>query len=175
MKNRDLLRIQTGTSTMDYKIRKIEDSEYGVLEDFLYEAIFIPPGMQAPPREIINSPELQVYITDFGKKMGDTAIVAEADGKSIIGAVWARIMEDYGHIDDETPSLAISIYKEYRNHGIGRALMEKILEALKIQGFRQVSLSVQKANYAVKLYSDIGFEIIAENDEEYIMKCELSG
>lgn len=58
MKNRDLLRIQTGTSTMDYKIRKIEDSEYGVLEDFLYEAIFIPPGMQAPPREIINSPEL---------------------------------------------------------------------------------------------------------------------
>ena len=84
-------------------------------------------------------------------------------------------MEDYGHIDDETPSLAISIYKEYRNHGIGRALMEKILEALKIQGFRQVSLSVQKANYAVKLYSDIGFEIIAENDEEYIMKCELSG
>ena len=160
---------------MDYKIRKIEDSEYGVLEDFLYEAIFIPPGMQAPPREIINSPELQVYITDFGKKMGDTAIVAEADGGSIIGAVWARIMEDYGHIDDETPSLAISIYKEYRNHGIGRALMEKILEALKIQGFRQVSLSVQKANYAVKLYSDIGFEIIAENDEEYIMKCELSG
>lgn len=160
---------------MDYKIRKIEDSEYGVLEDFLYEAIFIPPGMQAPPREIINSPELQVYITDFGKKMGDTAIVAEIDGKSIIGAVWARIMEDYGHIDDETPSLAISIYKEYRNHGIGRALMEKILEALKIQGFRQVSLSVQKANYAVKLYSDIGFEIIAENDEEYIMKCELSG
>ena len=84
-------------------------------------------------------------------------------------------MEDYGHIDDETPSLAISIYKEYRNHGIGRALMEKILEALKIQVFRQVSLSVQKANYAVKLYSDIGFEIIAENDEEYIMKCELSG
>lgn len=107
--------------------------------------------------------------------MGDTAIVAETDGKSIIGAVWARIMEDYGHIDDETPSLAISIYKEYRNHGIGRALMEKILEALKLQGFRQVSLSVQKANYAVKLYSDIGFEIIAENDEEYIMKCELSG
>lgn len=159
---------------MDYKIRKIEDSEYGVLEDFLYEAIFIPPGMQAPPREILNSPELQAYITDFGKKMGDTAIVAETDGKSIVGAVWARIMEDYGHIDDETPSLAISIYKEYRNHGIGRALMEKILEVLKIQGFRQVSLSVQKANYAVKLYSDIGFEIIAENDEEYIMKCELS-
>lgn len=73
----------------------------------------------------------------------------------------------------ETPSLAISIYKEYRNQGIGRALMEKVLETLKNQGFRQVSLSVQKANYAVKLYKNVGFEIISENDEEYIMKCKL--
>lgn len=129
--------------------------------------------MQAPPREIINRPELQVYIAGFGKKKGDTAIVAEADDDRIVGAVWVRIMEDYGHIDDAIPSLAISIYKEYRNHGIGRALMKKILEALKIQGFRQVSLSVQKVNYAVKLYKNVGFEIIAENDEEYIMKCEL--
>ena len=160
---------------MDYKIREIKVSEYGVLKDFLYEAIFIPPGVQAPPREIINRPELQVYIADFGKREEDTAIVAETADNRIVGAVWARIMEDYGHIDGETPSLAISIYKEYRNHGIGRALMGKILEALKIQGFRQVSLSVQKANYAVKLYKNVGFEIIAENDEEYIMKCELVG
>lgn len=130
--------------------------------------------MQAPPREIINRPELQVYIAGFGKKKGDTAIVAEADDDRIVGAVWVRIMEDYGHIDDAIPSLAISIYKEYRNHGIGRALMKKILEALKIQGFRQVSLSVQKVNYAVKLYKNVGFEIMAENDEEYIMKCELA-
>lgn len=158
---------------MDYNIRKIKNSEYGVLKDFLYEAIFIPPGMQAPSREIINRPELQVYIAGFGKKKGDTAIVAEADDNRIVGAVWARIMNDYGHMGRETPSLAISIYKEHRNHGIGRALMEKILEALKIQGFRQVSLSVQKANYAVKLYKSVGFEIIAKNDEEYIMKCEL--
>lgn len=27
---------------MDYKIRKIKESEYSVLGDFLYEAIFIP-------------------------------------------------------------------------------------------------------------------------------------
>jgi len=39
--------------------------------------------------------------------------VAEVDGK-IVGAVWVRIMNDYGHIDNETPSLAISLYKEYR-------------------------------------------------------------
>ena len=31
---------------MDYKIRKIKESEYSVLGDFLYEAIFIPEGVK---------------------------------------------------------------------------------------------------------------------------------
>lgn len=55
---------------MNYTIRKIRESEYNVLADFLYEAIFIPEGIEAPPREIINQPELQVYMTDFGKRRG---------------------------------------------------------------------------------------------------------
>ena len=75
---------------MDYIIRDIRKAEYGVLEDFLYEAIFIPEGVAAPSREIINKPELQVYIADFGKKKGDIGLVAEADNK-IIGAVWVRV------------------------------------------------------------------------------------
>lgn len=52
---------------MNYKIREIRESEYPILADFLYEAIFIPEGMEKPPKSIIEQPELQVYITDFGK------------------------------------------------------------------------------------------------------------
>lgn len=157
---------------MDYRIREIKSDEYGILKDFLYEAIFVPEGEQAPPREIINQPELQVYLTDFGKKKDDIGYIAEVDGK-IAGAVWVRIMDDYGHIDDETPSFAISLYKNYRNYGIGTALMKKMLAALKEKGYRQASLSVQKTNYAVKMYKNVGFEIVNENEEEYIMKCDL--
>ena len=65
-------------------------------------------------------------------------------------------MNDYGHIDDETPSLAISLYKEYRGQGIGTILMKKMLELLREQGYRQVSLAVQKANYAVRMYEMSG-------------------
>ena len=32
-------------------------------------------------------------------------------------------MNDYGHVDDDTPSFAISLYKEYRRNGIGTQLM----------------------------------------------------
>ena len=156
---------------MNYTIRKLKSNEYSILNDFLYEAIFIPEGVEAPPREIVYQPELQVYIKNFGRK-DDFALVAEADNK-IVGAVWVRIMDDYGHVDDNTPSFAISLYKEYRNHGIGTAMMKEMLAVLKNAGYKQTSLAVQKANYAVKMYKNVGFEIIDENDEEYIMLCRL--
>lgn len=157
---------------MDYRIREMRKTEYPLLEDFLYEAIFIPEGVPAPPRSILNVPELQVYISNFGEREHDRAFAAEADGR-VIGAVWVRIMEDYGHIDDNTPSFAISLYKEYRGMGIGTEMMRKMLAVLKDSGFRQASLSVQKANYAVKMYRKTGFEVFAQNGEEYIMVNRL--
>lgn len=158
---------------MNYTIRKITDTEYPLLDNFLYEAIFIPQGAEPPPRSIINNAELQVYVKDFGKSSHDRCLVAETDGK-IVGAVWVRIMNDYGHIDDETPSFAISLYKEYRGRGIGTELMIKMLDILRENGYEKASLAVQKANYAVKLYKKIGFEVVGENDEEYIMVCNLT-
>lgn len=157
---------------MNYIIRNLDKTEYDVLDTFLYEAIFIPEGVAPPPKEIIKQADLQVYVADFGEKAGDTALVAESDGQ-IVGAVWARIMNDYGHIDDETPSLAISLYENYRNNGIGTALMKQMLEALGEKGYKQASLAVQKANYAVRMYKKVGFETVDENETEYIMKCEL--
>lgn len=156
---------------MDYKIREIKKSEHSVLSDFLYEAIFIPKGMEKPPKSIIEQPELQVYIADFGKA-DDWCLAAEVKEK-IVGAVWVRIMNDYGHIDDETPSLAISLYEEYRHLGLGTALMREMLQFLKDKGYQQTSLSVQKANYAVNMYQKTGFEVVKENEEEYIMVCQL--
>lgn len=156
---------------MDYQIRPIQPDEYGVLEDFLYEAIFIPEGVEPPPREIIAQPELQVYLEGFGTRRGDHGLVAEVGGR-IVGAVWVRIMDDYGHIDDETPSLAISLYPAFRNHGIGTALMQAMLRLLAQEGFPRVSLAVQKANYAVRMYRKVGFETVGENEEEYIMLAQ---
>ena len=158
---------------MNYLIRQIKDNEYKLLDDFLYEAIFIPEGVQPPPKSIINQPELQMYVMDFGKYKDDICLVAEVNEK-IAGAVWVREMNDYGHIEDGVPSFAISLYKEYRGHGIGTALMKEMLKELKQRGHKKASLSVQKVNYAVKMYKKVGFEIVGENEEEYIMVCVLN-
>ena len=42
---------------VSYRIRKLHQEEIKILDDFLYEAIFIPEGTKAPPKEIIKEPE----------------------------------------------------------------------------------------------------------------------
>ena len=153
-------------------IRKLRESEVSLLKDFLYEAIFIPQDVEPPARDIIEQPELRVYTDNFGTRKGDNCLVADLNGK-VVGAVWTRIMNDDGHVDDDTPSFAISLYEEYRGRGIGSQLMVKMLELLKRQGYGKASLAVQKANYAVKMYKNVGFKTVDENAEEYIMMCEL--
>ncbi len=157
---------------MNYKIREIKKTEISLLDDFLYKAIFIPEDVTPPSKDIIEDEELQIYVKDFGKYKDDICFVAEVEGR-VVGAVWLRIIDDYGHIDDDTPSLSISVYKEYRNLGIGKALIKNILEELKKRGYKKTSLSVQKANYAYEIYKKAGYYVHEEREEDYIMVYDL--
>lgn len=153
---------------MKYIIREMKSSEYLLLEDFLYEAIFQRDETNLFPRSIIEKPEIQIYIDNFGSAKDDYCMCTEIDGK-IVGAAWVRNIKGYGSIDENTPEFAISIYKEYRGCGIGTEMMKKMLTYLKHAGYSKTSLAVQKDNYALKMYLKIGFEIFDENEEEYIM------
>ena len=157
---------------METVIRPLHRAEYPVLAEFLYHAIFIPEGIDPPPRSIIQAPELQVYLEHFGRP-DDHAFAAESAGR-IVGAVWVRIMQDYGNIDAETPSFAVSLLPEYRGRGIGTAMMACMLRHLRAAGYRRASLAVQKENYAVRMYRALGFRTVRETDEEYIMVIDLA-
>ena len=155
-----------------WTIRPLKKDETPLLKDYLYLAIFVPPGIEPPPRAILEKPELRVYTDDFGNRPADHCLVAETDGH-VTGAVWARIMDDYGHIDDETPSLAISVDRDHRGMGIGSGLLTEMLDLLRRLGYRRASLAVQKANPAVRLYKRLGFRAAMETSEEYIMVRDL--
>ena len=157
---------------MEFSIRDLRPDEYQLLDDFLYEAIFIPEGEELPPRSVTELPELRMYVDGFGSQKRDYALAAEFDGR-IAGAVWTRIIPDYGHIDDDTPSFAISLYPEFRGIGAGTALMRAMLERLRAEGWRHASLSVQKANYAARMYFALGFRVYRDNPDEYVMIIDL--
>jgi ribosomal protein S18 acetylase RimI-like enzyme/general stress protein 26 len=159
------------------KIRPIEAAELPLLEDFLYLAVFVPEGAEMPPRDVIFNPPVYVYIEDYGKK-DDFCLVAEENGK-IIGAAWSRILPQdgkrgYGNIDPHTPELAISVLPDYRGKGVGTALLTALFDTLAEHHYSRLSLSVQKENPAFRLYRRVGFEIVRDNGEDYIMVKKLA-
>lgn len=153
-------------------IRVIHEDEYPLLADFTYAAIFLPEGVAPPPRSILDVPELCAYYEDFGQE-GDLGVVAEADGR-IIGAAWLRIAGSFGSIDEGVPELAISVQPEHRGQRIGTRLLDRLLDLAGERGVTRVTLSVQKDNFAVRMYERAGFAVVDERDGEYIMACDLA-
>ena len=50
---------------MNYSIRELKRDENKILDTFLYEPIFIPEGVPAPSKDIINKPDLQVLVLEY--------------------------------------------------------------------------------------------------------------
>lgn len=159
--------------TISAKVRIITESDYICLNEFLYQAIFIPKGSPYPDRSITNDPSINIYIKDFGSQVGDYGVVAEQNGQ-ICGLAWTRIIQGYGHVDNQTPELVISVFSEFRGCGIGTKLMKNIFKILREHGYKQTSLSVNKQNPAVEFYKKLGYEILpTENTEDYLMLKNL--
>ncbi|WP_289146082.1 N-acetyltransferase [uncultured Megamonas sp.] len=52
---------------------------------------------------------------------------------------------------------------------MGTSLLKNFLTFLRQKNYTQISLSVQKNNYAVNMYKKLGFKIVSQNQSEYIM------
>lgn len=154
------------------KIRPIKNEEIMLLTDFVYEAIYQRDLKNPLPRTVIQDASIWVYIDRFGSKKDDHCLVAEVGGY-VVGACWVRCIKAFGHVGDSVPEFAVSVYPQYRGKGIGTELMKEMLLLLRKQGYTKTSLAVQKDNYAVSMYKKVGFEIVDENDQEYIMICNL--
>lgn len=163
-------------SRVDYEIRGIRQSEWPLLEDFLYEAVFVPEGFEGEvPRSVVHDdPRCRAAYLGFGSLPDDRALVAAADGK-VVGACWVRTTDEYGHIDCATPSFSISLYRPYRGQGIGTGMMRAMLNELRAAGYARASLSVQKENPALRLYERLGFRIMGDgtDETEWLMVIDL--
>ena len=144
---------------MDATIRPMTRAEFPLLSGFLYEAIFIPEGAAPPPRTVLLSPPLRDYVAGFGSRRDDRALVAEAAGR-VVGAVWVRCGAGFGRVAEGVPELAAALDPACRGRGVGTRLLRAMLRLLADEGYPAVSLSVQKANPAVR-----------EHPEEYVMVC----
>ena len=161
---------------MDGVIRHMREGEWPLLEEFLYQAIYVPEGFEGEvPRSLVyDDPKCRAAFELFGTRPDDRAVVVEVAGK-VVGACWVRTTDEYGHIDGETPSFSISVLEPYRGQGFGAAMMRRMLGELHGAGYLRASLSVQKANPALRLYERLGFRVVGEgaDESEWLMVCRL--
>jgi ribosomal protein S18 acetylase RimI-like enzyme len=155
----------------DLIIREIKPIEYTFLKEMLYQAIFVADDKVVLPREIIEQPDLRKYIQDFGHD-GDFCLVAEQHGK-LLGAIWIRLINGYGFVDNETPELSMAVLKDYRGNGIGKHLLTIMIDSLKNNRFKRISLSVDKENFAHRLYEKHGFVDYLVFEKSIVMTKEL--
>ncbi len=133
-------------------------------------------GPLPPTDEFLSQPHILARMDDWRQEKGDRAVIAEKDGQPV-GAAWYNFgTEDnhaYGYINPQTPELGIGVHRSHRSKGIGRLLIFALIELAKREGVAAISLSVDPANYALKLYESVGFELFNESETSFTMVLQV--
>jgi GNAT superfamily N-acetyltransferase len=110
-------------------------------------------------------PQLRRYFVGWGRP-GDAGVVAVTADGARLGVAWYRLFPaeepGFGFIAVDVPELAMGVVAEARGRGIGGALLDALLA--REQGFRALSLAVDRQNPARRLYERKGFRDAGTSD-----------
>ncbi len=159
------------------EIRPAEAGDAPVLEAMLFEAFFWRPEQARPAlADFRDDAEFVKWMRGFGRRAGDGGVVAERDGAPIGAAFYRRFTEtehSYGFVDVDTPELALGVASAARRGGVGRTLMQALIEQARSEGVEALSLSVEIDNPARALYRALGFERIGAVENAWTMRLRL--
>ena len=158
------------------RIRKGGSGDIVFTRQMLFEAFFWDPGMPRPGMEaFFKKSGLDELLEGWGRD-GDCLLIAEKD-RAPIGAAWYRLWTDsrhfYGYIGPDIPELGIGVCREHRSKGTGRRLLNALLSVARQNGFKALSLSVDPANFARKLYETTGFKKVGESGTSWTYLLDL--
>jgi ribosomal protein S18 acetylase RimI-like enzyme len=117
------------------------------------------------------------YVSGWGRP-GDSAVVAISDSGERLGAAWYRMFTSskpgYGFVGPEIPELGIAVAAAHQDLGVGRRLMNGLIELAVAEGHPGMSLSVEDGNSpAAHLYESVGFRTVGRNGNARTMLLEL--
>ncbi|MBF4561896.1 GNAT family N-acetyltransferase [Microbacterium sp. VKM Ac-2870] len=145
-----------------FRVRPATQADGAFLGDMVVEAANWRPGAARPRHEVLTHPDHTRYISGW-MRPGDAGVVAMDPQDVPIGAAWYRMLPrtdpGLGYVGTGVPELIIGVRPIWRAHGVGRALLQRLCEHAREQGFGRISLSVERGNYAQTLYRSEGFAL----------------
>lgn len=142
----------------DVILRNAEESDAAVLIDYLKITTAETPYLIREPKEITITIEQEIsFIKSKRDAKKELMLVATIDGKHI-GNCSLMNIAPYKRYEHRC-GLAIALYQEYCGCGIGKVMMQTILDVAKTIGYEQAELEVISDNQrAIALYRKLGFE-----------------
>ena len=145
-----------------FVIRPAAQADGAFLGDMVVEAANWRPEAARPRHEVLAHPDHNRYLSGW-MRPGDAGFVAVDDHGEPVGAAWYRMLPQnapgFGHVGTGVPELIIGVRPIWRAHGVGRALLQRLCEHARAQGFARISLSVERGNFAQQLYRSEGFAV----------------
>ena len=147
----------------DLDVRAATPADVDFLVDILVEAVNWLPGRNWSREQILENPALAHYVAGWMQPTDFGLLAVDAAGRPV-GAAWFRYLTaadpGYGYVSDDVPELTIGVVENWRGRGVGRALLQAVLDAARARGISTVSLSVERANFAARLYAAEGFRTV---------------
>lgn len=144
---------------------------------FLNTFSWRPDGPRLSLDDALSDPALSKYMVGWGRP-GDAGVVIASDSGERLGAAWYRLFDahdhGYGFVSSEIPELGIAVAEGHRGRGLGKELLEGLIQLARDEGRPALSLSVEEDNIsAVHLYERLGFQRVDRVDNSSTMLLRL--
>lgn len=163
---------------MAYRIRPAVRADASFLVEMVCEAANWHPDRVRPKVDLMADAQVMRYARGW-KRPADDGVVAVDDSGESIGACWYRVLPrnepGYGFVASGVPELTLGVRPVWRAQGVGRALLEAACGLARAAGHQRISLSVERANFAERLYRSEGFVVVASGDGTDTMVKTLRG
>lgn len=153
-----------------YTLRSPEDKDAKtMLELFVKQTEETDNGISYP-EEVLLTVEQEAAFIKMVEETERNLFIAAYDGERQIGNAMLECVNERKKTRHRA-NFAISILKDYWGQGIGRKLMEEIIEVAKEAEYEQIELEVVATNErAIRLYESFGFELCGKHPRGFKLK-----
>ncbi len=150
-----------------FQIRSATRADARFLGDMLVEATNWSVTRARPRVAVLDDPKVSRYVAGWPRP-GDFGSIALDSHGIPIGAVWARLFPanapGSGFVAVGVPELTLGVNPQWRAQGVGRALLRAISRQALAAGYARLSLSVERANFAQRLYISEGYTTVESRE-----------
>lgn len=154
-----------------FRIRPAGPGDGQALTEALVEAASWNPSRPRTRADVLADPVRLRYIASWPRP-GDAGVVAVDDADAPIGACWFRLFPgDRPGLAavPGVPELILGVRPVWRARGVGRSLLREVVALADAAGHARLALSVERGNFAQRLYVSEGFTVASSGPTADVM------